>query len=587
VPIFSGLLSGVWALGLVPLLGLNLDPLLLVVPIFLSARALSHSVQSMDRYHEEYHRTGDKHTAIVESYSHLFPPAIASILNDAAGIFLVTMAPIPLIQKVAVFSCFWIFSILVSVVTLHPIILSATNPPGAPSTYPAWARWLGRATLGLGVAAFAVVTAIEGADLLGAGTLAVFAAVGVVLWVWHQQIYDGATRGIIAASAGWRRWAGVALTVLLFVVCPLYGWRLKVGDMTPGAALLFPDHPYNVAYAKLNQKFLGASQLVVIADTGAPNGMKDVAPLTSMEEFADHMEAVEGAGASVTIIDIVKQLSRLFHEGEPKWAFVPDRQKFIAELFYQFTQTGQASDLDRFLSPDMRYGTIVTLFRGYSHDVIMNAIESGKRFAAEQADDEVDFLFAGGLFGVLAAVNEAVEDSYWTTLALVMCAVALFLYFTYGTIAGTLILMIPVLMAQLACEAFMYLMNIDLNVNSLPVAAVGAGVGVDYGIYHFSRMIDLVDEGLPLDEAVDGATATTGKAIIFTASTMIVGAIFWWFSDLKFQAEMGFLLALLMAFNTFGGLVLVPAWIKVIRPRFLTERRPVAVEREPVRLAVG
>ena len=101
VPIFSGILSGIWALGLVPLLGLNLDPLILVVPIFLSARALSHSVQSMDRYHEEYHRTHDRHTAIVESYSHLFPPAIASILNDAAGIFLVTMAPIPLIQKVA------------------------------------------------------------------------------------------------------------------------------------------------------------------------------------------------------------------------------------------------------------------------------------------------------------------------------------------------------------------------------------------------------------------------------------------------------------------------------------------------------
>ena len=97
--------------------------------------------------------------------------------------------------------------------------------------------------------------------------------------------------------------------------------------MTPGAALLFPDHPYNVAYAKLNEKFLGANQLVVIADTGKPDGMKDVEPLTTMEEFADHMEAVEGAGVSVTVIDIVKQLARLFHEGEPKWGFVPDRQE--------------------------------------------------------------------------------------------------------------------------------------------------------------------------------------------------------------------------------------------------------------------
>jgi predicted RND superfamily exporter protein len=555
--------------------------------VFLSARALSHSVQSMDRYHEEYHRIGDKHTAIVDSYSHLFPPAIASILNDAAGIFLVTMAPIPLIQKVALFSCFWIFSILISVVTLHPIILSATNPPGVKSGAPSWLKVLGRATL-LILAAIMVAMALKASyDLMGLTETLVMVAIAAVLYWRHEQIYRGLTNGIIAASAGWRRWAGVALTIVLFVVCPYFGWKLKVGNMTPGAALLFPDHPYNIAYEKLNEKFLGANQLVVIADTGKADGMKDVGPLTTMEEFADHMETVEGAGASVTIIDIVKQLSRLFHEGEPKWSFIPDRQKYIAELFYQFTQTASAGDLDRFLSPDMRYGTVVTLFHGYSHDIIMNAINSAQEWAAHNSDENVKFLFAGGLFGVLAAVNEAVESSYWSTLALVMIAIAGFLYFTYGTLVGTLILMIPVLMAQFATEAFMYLMNIDLNVNSLPVAAVGAGVGVDYGIYHFSRMIDLADEGVPLDEAVDGATATTGKAIIFTASTMIVGAIFWWFSDLKFQAEMGFLLALLMTFNTFGGLVLVPAWIKVIRPRFLTKRGPTAAEREPAQLAVG
>jgi predicted RND superfamily exporter protein len=390
---------------------------------------------------------------------------------------------------------------------------------------------------------FGTVSLYAAHDLMGPIALTVMLIVMGALYLWHERIYTGITHLIIVASAGWRRWAGVALTIFLFLACPFYGWRLKVGDMTPGAALLFPKHPYNVAYAKLNEKFVGANHLVVIADTGKEDGMKNVDALTKMEEFADHMEAVEGAGVSVTIVDIMKQLSRLFHEGEPKWAFVPDREKYIAELFYQFTQTAQAGDLDRFLSPDMRYGTIVTLFHGYSHDIIMNAINTGKEWAAANTDGNVKYLFAGGLFGVLAAVNEAVESSYWTTLFLVMVAVWAF-----------------------------------LNVNSLPVAAVGAAMGVDYGIYHFSRMVDLADEGASLDDAVDGATATTGKAIIFTATTMIVGAVFWWFSDLKFQAEMGFLLALLMAFNTFGGLVLVPAWIKVFKPSYLTKRGPAAAE---------
>jgi predicted RND superfamily exporter protein len=316
--------------------------------------------------------------------------------------------------------------------------------------------------------------------------------------------------------------------------------------------------------------------------------MKDVTPLTTMEELADHMESVEGAGVSVTIVDIMKQLSRLFHEGEPKWAFIPDKQKYIAELFYQFTQTSSPGDLDRFVSSDFRYGTVITLFHGYSHDIIMNAINSAKQWTAAHSSENMHFLLAGGLYGVLAAVNEAVENSYWTTLVMVMCAVAACLYFTYGSLVATLLLMIPVVLSQLACEAFMYLWHIDLNVNSLPIAAAGAGVGVDYGIYHFSRMIDAVEEGRDIDDAVDYATATTGKAIIFTATTMLAGTIFWWFSNLKFQAEMGLLLALLMVFNTFGGLVLVPAWVKVVRPRFLTARPARALgEEQPAQLAVG
>jgi predicted RND superfamily exporter protein len=377
------------------------------------------------------------------------------------------------------------------------------------------------------------------------------------------------------------------MTVALFFICPFYGWRIKVGDMTPGAALLFPDHPYNVAFNKLNEKFLGAAQFVIIADTGKEDGLKDVQPLTAMEEFADHMESVRGAGAAVTIVDVVKQLARLFHEGEPKWGFIPDNTKYIAEMFYQFQQTSQAGELDRFMSPDARYGTVITLFRGYSHDIIMNAIDTGKAWAAEHSQGQTKWLFAGGLFGVLAAVNEAVEHSYWETLVMVMIAISFCLYFTYGSWVAVGILMIPVVLSQLACEAFMWLYHIDLNVNSLPIAAAGAGVGVDYGIYHFSRMLDAYDEGRSVDEAIDYATATTGKAIIFTATTMLAGTIFWWFADLKFQAEMGLLLALLMLFNVIGGLVIVPAWMKVIQPRFLTDRRQNSPAATPAQHAVG
>ena len=535
VPLFSGILSSIWGLAFGTLLGFNLDPLVLVVPIFLTARALSHSVQSMDRYHDEFYRLGDKHQAIVVSYGALFPPAMASIITDGLGILLVAVAPIPLIQKVALFAAFWIVSIFISVVTLHPIILSYIDPPPPPTG--------------------------EEKNRLS------------------ERFYTAVTDGVIWASEGWRRWAVIVLTLVMGVGAFMTGRHLKVGDMTPGAALLFADHPYNLAYDYLDEHFLGSNQLIAIADTKSPDQIKTRVPLELMEEYGEEMEQVEGAALSVSVVNIVKQLARLYHEGDPKWGFIPDNPKNIAQLFYTFTQSGSAGDLDRFLDPSYQFGTVVTLFRGHSNAIITNAIHKAKEFAAKSENENLSFRLAGGMFGILAAVNEKVEESYWTTLMLVFSVVAFCLYLTYGSLIATAILMVPVVFSQFLCETVMVIFNIDLNVNSLPVAAAGAGVGVDYGIYHFSRILDCFDEGRDVDDAVDYATATTGKAIIFTASTMFAGTIFWFFSSLKFQAEMGVLLALLMTLNTYGGLVVVPALVKVIRPKFLIKRRDAARER--------
>ncbi len=533
VPLFSALLSSVWGLAFGHLLGFNLDPLLLVIPLFLTARAISHSVQSMDRYHEEYYRLGDQNEAIVVSYSALFPPAIAAIVTDGLGILLVALAPIPLIQKVAIFASFWIVSIFVSVVTLHPIILYYIKPPKATEA------------------------------------------------THHRlsdRIYKSITDGVIWSSEGKRSWAVVGISAVIALGSFMIGRQLKVGDMTPGAALLFQDHPYNVAFNLMNEKFLGSSHLIAIADTKAPDAIKTLEPLQIMEEYGDEMEKLQGAELSVSVVDIVKQLARLYREGDPKWGFIPDDPKNIAQLFYAFTQSGQAGDLDRYIDPSSQFGTVVTLFRGHSHDMIMDSIEQAKVFAAnnEKETDSIHFRLAGGLFGILAAVNEVVDESYWPNLILVFVSIAICLYLTYGSWMATAILMVPVIFAQFLYEAAMVIWTIDLNVNSLPVAAAGAGAGVDYGIYHFSRMLETFDEGRELDDAIDYATATTGKAIIFVATTMFVATIFWWFSSLKFQAEMGLLLSLLMAFNTFGGLVLVPAVVKLVRPKFLLERSAAA-----------
>jgi len=590
VPIFSAVLSTIWGLGIAVMLGFNLDPLVLVIPVFLTARATSHSVQSMDRYHEEFYRLKDKQQAIVVSYSALFAPAIAAIVTDGLGLLVIAVAPIPLIQKVAIFSSFWVVSIFISVVTLHPIILSYIDPPPeheankAAPVVPVAVQFLAvSAATALvlfgyfnGWFAFMSVPAMQSFSDGMFVLLILMPLVGWLWWHFSERAYVVITKLTIKATEGPGRWIVTALTVAAFVIGWSWGHTLKVGDMTPGAALLFPDHPYNVSFNKLNDKFLGASQLIVITDTKQPDGIKNRDALMAMEEFADYMVGAPGASTSVTIIDIVKVLARLYHDGDPKWGIIPDKPKEIGQLFYVFTSSAQAGDLDRFMDSSGRYGTVLTLFRGYSHDVVMKSIEYAKAFVKDRGNDTgaVEFKFAGGLFGVLAAVNNAVENSYWTNLVLIFLIIYICLYLTYGSWTASTLLMIPVVLSQVVAEAMMVVLHVDLNVNSLPIAAAGAGAGVDYGIYHFSRMIDAYDEIGDLDEAIDYATATTGKAIIFVASTMVASTIFWWFASLKFQAEMGILLALLMIFNTIGGLVGVPALIKIVRPGFLVNRVP-------------
>jgi len=109
------------------------------------------------------------------------------------------------------------------------------------------------------------------------------------------------------------------------------------------------------------------------------------------------------------------------------------------------------------------------------------------------------------------------------------------------------------------CNALMTWLDIGLKVNTLPVVALGVGVGVDYGIYLFERIKHEMDIGLNLRDAFVQALKQRGTASVFTAVTMTVSVTTWAFSDLKFQADMGILLAFMFLVNVFGAILLLPA----------------------------
>jgi uncharacterized protein len=541
IPVFSGTLSAVWGLGFGGVFGLSLDPLVLVIPLLISARAHSHSVQSMERFHEEYHRLGDRDAAIVKSYTELYAPAMVSLLADGLAILTLYVARIPVIQKLAVLSSFWILSIFVSVVTLHPIILSFVKPPKQHVE--------------------------TGPNLF-------------------SRFYDRFADGTLWLATGPRRIVMAVALVVMLAIGLYYSHLLKVGNTTPGEALLYPDHPYNVAFKKVNEKFVGASQLVIIAEGKKKEALKSAHTLQQLELFARHMEK-EGAGGSITAAKMLKKIFRTFHEGDPKWNMLPDRDDHVGQLFFLLTSSTRRGELDRFFDSSYTNATITLFYRDYNHDTIKNSIAQAKEYIASVAkpDDSVRFLLAGGLLGILAAVNEEVEWSYRINLALILTVVFILSYLTYWSVTGALIVMLPSLVAQPMSEAVMYWLGIDMNINSLPVAAVGIGIGIDYGYYVLSRIVEeytLDKAGGSFEDAIARAIHTTGKTVLFTGLSLTASIIYFVFFPMKFQAEMALLLTLLLAFHLIGALLFIPPMVNLIRPRFAVA----AIDEQRVRSAV-
>lgn len=523
VPLFSGALSSLWALGFAGYFGFNLDPLVLVVLVLITARALSHSVQSMERYHEEYHRVQDKQEAILSSYISLFSPALVSIASDGLAILTLALAHIPLIQKLAYVSSFWVFTISISVVTLHPIILYIIPPP--PHDPKAGTRF-------------------------------------------SDRMYNAINRTMVKISQGTARTAIIVSFSIAMIVGMIYSQKLKIGDVSIGKALLYDTHDYNVSYDKVNEKFVGASQLVILAEGKQEGVIKDPQVLQTLEKFQRFMEGQKLVGGSITVTTMARRLYQMFQEGIPKWAIIPDNPRDVGNIFYQFLNTLGADDLDHFIDKTSQNATITVYYKDYNHETVVGSIDMARKFIENNPVENIEFRLAGGLLGILAAVNEEVDWSYKWNLILVMVTVFVLSVLTYASVVGALIVMIPSIVAQPLSEAMMYWLGIDANINSLPVAAVGIGIGIDYGYYVLSRIVEEFQRLGDHDRAIEEALMTTGRAIMFTGTTLTVSVIFWIFFPMKFQSEMAVLLTLLLFLHVVGALAFIPGVVSLLRPRF-------------------
>ena len=529
-PLVVGVVSAIWGFGFAGLLGYNLDPLIIVVPVLLVARALSHSVQMCERYFEIYNEVGDPRKASVESFVSLFPPGVVGIICDAAGLFIIAIAPIRLIEKLAYVCGLWSLSLVITAVVLTFLLLSYLPPP----------KNVGKVVLSSG----------------------------------RQSGFLYRIFSFIALFSSTPRWS-IATCVFFLMVTFVSGWwafNRSIGDVNPGTPLLWPDSPYNTAIRKINERFAGFDVLQVVVE-GKPEGIKTSDGLNLMQDFQRYMELDSEVGATFSFSDQVSQVNRLFHGGFPKWGVIPESPADSAMIFQLSMTGGSPGDFDRLFTRDYAAGNVTVWYKDHRGETVARALRRASSFMeGSQNDHGRDFhiRLAAGTIGLLGALNETIGRLEILTVILISLVIFAITTFIYRSFTAGLLLTVISNTAYLFTSAIMYHLEIGLDVNTLPIGAVGMGIGIDYNIYLMSRMCEEYRLNSNYSKLIPASIFTTGKAIFFTATTMVVGIILWYFmSSLRFQAEMGLLLSAVMMAHVILALFFQSAFMLILQPKFI------------------
>ena len=357
----------------------------------------------------------------------------------------------------------------------------------------------------------------------------------------------------LLAGCARRPVAGILLLVAAAaaVAAVLEGRDLQIGDLDAGAPELRPDSRYNRDSAYIAGNYSTSSDVLVILVETSPEQCADFANLSLFDEFLWVMRNVDGVESSVGASTVSRLVLSGFNEGSLKWATITRNQSALNTTFNRMPE--QLMNRNCSLLP------AILFLSDHKATTLQRVLEAVEAFAAENNSESIRFVPAAGNAGVEAATNQEIAGSRLRILYLVYAAVAGLVLVSFGSLRAVLCIICPLALTSVLCQALMAKLGIGVKVATLPVIALGVGVGVDYGIYVFARFTEYLKRGLPVATAWRDTLLSTGKAVAFTGVTLAIGVATWIFSPIKFQADMGMLLTFMFLLNMVGALTLLPA----------------------------
>ena len=512
--ITCSLVAVVWQLGLVALLHFELDPFSILVPFLVFAIGVSHAAQKMNGIMQDIGRGTHPLVAARYTFRRLFLAGLVALLADAAGFGVLTLIDIPVIQELAVTASIGVAVLIVTNLLLLPVLLSYTGVSAA-------------------AAANSLREQREATEGRGLGRL----------WLFFDRFTT-------------RKWASGAVigATILAVAGAAASLHLKVGDLDPGAPELRRESRYNRDNAYITGHYaLSSDQFAIIVKTGKEGCLK-YATLIEADRLAWTLRQVPGVQTTMSLADAARVITAGSFEGNPKWLTINRNQDVL-----NFAAQQASSNNPDLFNVDCSVMPVIAYLADHKAETLDRVVGVAERFAAEHTTPDRAFLLAGGSAGIEAATNIVVRQASRSMLVYVYSAVIVLCLVAFRSWRAVIVAVVPLAITSILCEALMVGLGIGVKVATLPVIALGVGIGVDYALYLLSVQLAHQRKGLPLRDAYRKAAQFTGKVVALIGITLAVSVLTWAWSPIKFQADMGILLAFMFVWNMIGALVLIPA----------------------------
>ena len=505
IPLACSTIAVIWQLGLIHFMGYGLDPYSMLVPFLVFAIGISHGVQIINNVANRFYFGVGAYWSARRAFRALYIAGFVALISDGIGFMTLMVIKIPVIQELALTASVGVAVLIFTNLLLMPVLLSYTGLTKASMDY------------------------IRRRQAM------------------PHRLWPKMVRFAAPPYAPVTIMVGIALFAVGFVG----GHDLRIGDLDPGAPELRPDSRYNLDNAYLNENYSTSTDVFVTMVETLPQACGDHQTIAAIDRFHAVMLNTPGVQSVISLVNVAKRVTMAMNEGNPKW-YTVSRNRYVLNNSLQHVPTN-------LINTDCSMVPVLVFLNDHKADTLKAVVADVEAFAAEYNTDEIQFVLAAGNSGIESATNVVVSKAQYQMLALVYGVVAFLVFLTFRSWRAVVCIIVPLALTSVLAQALMATLGIGVKVATLPVIALGVGIGVDYGIYIYSKMNDYFKRGISVYEAYGKTLQTTGMAVGFTGITLAIGVGTWILSPIKFQADMGLMLTFMFLWNMLGALTFLPA----------------------------